>query len=200
MTKNPPLILASQSPRRAQLLEMLGLSFEVVPADLDETYRPGEVAAAHAQRLAREKAVAVAKERAGALVIGADTVVVVDGIVLGKPKHGEEAVAMLMQLQGREHIVATGIAVASDDQVRDGIETVRVQFRAFDASTAHRYVETGEPLDKAGAYGIQGYGSTLVHRIEGDFFAVMGMPIVRLITLLETLGWRYDFTGLQRVP
>ena len=194
------LILASASPRRAQLLVMLGLRFDVEPADIDETYRPGENAAAHAERLAREKAAAVARRQPGALVIGADTVVVIDEEVLGKPRDADHAVEMLLRLQGREHLVATGIAVAEGQDVRGAVETVRVRFRSFDAAAARLYARTGEPLDKAGAYGIQGYGATLVERIDGDYFAVVGLPIARLIVLLESLGWRYDFGGLTRAP
>lgn len=197
---NPRLVLASQSPRRAQLLGMLGLEFEVAPADVDETLLRDEAPAAHAERLARAKALALATQRTDALVIGSDTVVVVDGAVLGKPRDMADAVQMLMRLQDRTHVVLTGIAVAYDGaHAISSVESVNVTFRAFDERMAAAYVETGEPLDKAGAYGIQGFGSTLVERIEGDYFAVMGLPIVRLVRLLEQLGWRYDFRGLQRI-
>lgn len=197
---SPPIVLASQSPRRAQLLGMLGLIFDVAPADIDESLLPGEEPRAHAERLAREKALAVAAHRPDALVVGSDTVVVVDGDVLGKPRDFEHAVAMLLRLQGRMHTVETGIALAYDgDQVISSLESVPVTMRAFDAHTAEAYVHTGEPMDKAGAYGIQGYGATLVERIEGDFFAVMGLPIVRLVRLFEQLGWRYVFDGLEKV-
>ncbi|MGH7444817.1 MAG: Maf family protein, partial [Longimicrobiales bacterium] len=178
----PRLVLASQSPRRAQLLGMLGLEFEVAPADVDETLLPDEAPAAHAERLARAKALTVAAQRTKALVIGSDTVVVIDGDVLGKPRDMADAVQMLMRLQDRTHVVQTGIAVAYDGvHAISSVESVSVAFRAFDERTAAAYVETGEPLDKAGAYGIQGFGSTLVERIEGDYFAVMGLPIVRLV-------------------
>lgn len=197
---SPPLVLASQSPRRAQLLGMLGLIFDVAPADIDESLLAGEQPRAHAERLAREKALAVATHRSDALVVGSDTVVVVDGDVLGKPRDAAHAVEMLLRLQGRTHTVETGIAVAyGGDQVISSLESVPVTMRAFDAHTAESYVHTGEPMDKAGAYGIQGYGATLVERIEGDFFAVMGLPIVRLVTLFEQLGWRYVFDGLEKV-
>lgn len=197
---NPPLVLASQSPRRAQLLRALQLTFDVAPADIDETYVPGESPSAHAERLAREKALTVARQRPDALVVGSDTVVVVDGIVLGKPGDARDAVAMLMQLQGRAHGVETGIAIAYEgERVVSAVERVHVVFRSFDEQTASDYVATGEPMDKAGAYGIQGFGSTLVERIEGDFFAVMGLPVVRMLGLLDQLGWRYAFGGLRRV-
>ena len=196
----PPLVLASQSPRRAQLLAMLGLTFDVLPADVDETQRLGEDPTAYAERLAREKALKVAARRPDALVVGSDTVVVVDGRVLGKPRDQADAVHMLMQLQDRAHTVSTGIAVGYDgSHAIASVESVDVAFRAFDERTARAYVMTGEPMDKAGAYGIQGYGATLVERIDGDFFAVMGLPIVRLVRLLEQLGWRYGFDGFHRI-
>ena len=195
----PPLVLASQSPRREQLLRMLGLQFEISPADVDETYRRGENAKAHAERLAREKALKVSAARPDALVIGSDTVVVLDRQVLGKPRDENEAIDMLMRLQGRTHRVETGIAIATPDQlVLSGIETVRVHFRPFDRTMAEEYVATSEPMDKAGAYGIQGFGAAIVERIEGDFFAVMGLPIGRMLALLRAAGWRYNFHRLER--
>jgi nucleoside triphosphate pyrophosphatase len=196
---HPLLILASQSPRREQLLKMLGLQFEITPADVDETYRKGESAKDHAERLAREKAMKVSARRPGALVIGSDTVVVLDRRVLGKPRDAAEAVDMLMRLQGRTHRVETGIAVATPDQLLlSGVETVRVHFRTFDRVMAEEYVATQEPMDKAGAYGIQGFGAAIVERIEGDFFAVMGLPIARMLALLRAAGWRYNFQRLER--
>jgi septum formation protein len=172
---------------------MLGLRFDVAPADVDETYLTGEDPVEHAERLAREKAAAVAGARDDALVIGCDTVVAVDGFVVGKPRDADDAVHMLMRLQGREHLVATAVAVASGAALRSAVEVVTVRFRAFGEDVARAYAATGEPLDKAGAYGIQGYGATLVVRIEGDFYAVMGLPIVTLLTLLADLGWSYRF-------
>ena len=193
----PRLILASQSPRRAQLLDMLGLSFDVLPADVDETYLPGEEPGAHAERLAREKALKLAALHADAVVIGSDTVVVLDGDVLGKPRDEDEAVRTLMRLQGRSHVVATGVAVVAGGHTSSGVERVDVEFVPFDEAHARAYVATGEPMDKAGAYGIQGFGATIVKRIEGDFFAVMGFPIVRFTSLLRERGWHYDFRGLR---
>jgi septum formation protein len=194
----PRIVLASQSPRRAQLLRMLGLTFDTIPADVDETYYSGEEPGSHARRLAREKAQAVAAGHPDAVVIGSDTVVVVDGDVLGKPGDAADAVRMLMRLQGRTHVVATGIAVMCAGAPRDDVERVVVRFRAFDAAFAAEYVGTGEPMDKAGAYGIQGYGAALVEAIEGDYFAVMGLPIARLILLLQQAGLRYNFRELTR--
>ncbi|MEN8376106.1 MAG: nucleoside triphosphate pyrophosphatase [Gemmatimonadota bacterium] len=188
------LVLASGSPRRASLLSMLGVEFEVLAAELDERRLPDESPAAYAERTAREKASAVALRRPGSVVLAADTIVVLDGQVLGKPVDERGAVDMLLRLQGRDHVVRTAVAVADPaGRVRSGVESTRVVFRAFDEATALAYAATGEPLDKAGAYGIQGYGATLVEAIDGDFFAVMGLPIVRTIRLLEEAGWRYHF-------
>lgn len=194
----PPLVLASRSPRRVQLLEMLGLDFEVLPAEVDETRHPAGAPAQVAEHLAREKARAVAALRPDALVIGCDTLVVIDGEVLGKPRDEAHAVQTLLRLEGREHRVETGIAVAAPDgRMESSVEGVRVRFRPFDRRMAEDYVATGEPLDKAGSYGIQGYGATLVDWIEGDFFAVMGLPIARMISLFRALGWRYNFRGFE---
>jgi septum formation protein len=192
------LILASQSPRRAELMRMLNLQFDILPADIDESYLKHEAPPAHAQRLAREKALVVAEQHPDALVVGSDTVVVIDRRVLGKPKSQDDGVAMLMRLQGRVHRVATGIAVAQGDACRAETEIVRVKFRAFDEATAREYIKTGEPMDKAGAYGIQGYGASLVEWVHGDYFAVMGLPVQRMIRMFEQLGWHYNFRGLIR--
>ncbi len=196
MNAEPRLVLASQSPRRSQLLTMLGLTFDVSPADVDETYAAGEEPREHAERLACEKAAKVATERPDAIVVGSDTVVIVDGDVLGKPTGIENGVAMLMRLQGRSHEVATGIAVSAGGILHSGVERVAVTFLPFDENTARAYIATGEPMDKAGAYGIQGYGATIVERIDGDFFAVMGFPIVHFVKLLGRHGWQYDFGRL----
>ena len=194
----PRIILASQSPRRAELMRMIGLQFEILPADIDETYLKHEAAPAHAQRLAREKAIVIAEQYPDALVVGSDTVVVIDRTVLGKPKDDDEAVAMLMRLQGRTHRVATGIAVAHGDACIAETEIVRVKFRSFDENTAREYVATREPMDKAGAYGIQGYGASLVEWVHGDYFAVMGLPVQRMIRMFEQMGWHYNFHVLEQ--
>jgi septum formation protein len=196
MTEAPRIILASQSPRRAQLLRMLGLNIETMPADIDEAYAPGEEPGIHAERLAREKAQAIAGRHPEAIVIGSDTVVAVDEEVLGKPVDRGDAVRMLLRLQGRAHEVATGVAVCHAGSVHSAVERVAVRFRSFDEAVAQAYAATDEPLDKAGAYGIQGFGSTLVEGIDGDYFAVMGLPIVRTFALLERAGFRYDYQGL----
>lgn len=192
------LVLASQSPRRAQLLEQLGLVFDIVPAEIDERPEPGEAPLAYVARLAREKALAVARLRPDDVVIGSDTIVLIDDVVLEKPLDEADAVRMLLRLQGREHTVATGVAVARRDRVESALEQVRVRFVPFDEPLARAYAATGEPLDKAGAYGIQGLGAALVDGIEGDYFAVMGLPLVRTLELLRTHGFHYDFRGLAR--
>jgi septum formation protein len=193
----PPIILASQSPRRAELIARLELSFDVLPADIDESYLPHESPPAHAERLAREKAETIGRTHPHALVVGSDTIVVVDGDVLGKPRDRAHAVEMLRRLSGRDHEVCTGVAVAHGGRVESGLERVRVRFRELDPAECEAYVATGEPMDKAGAYGIQGFGSAIVEGIEGDYFAVMGLPVVRMLGLFERFGWRYGFGRLE---
>jgi len=199
-TEQPRLVLASGSPRRAEILRRLSLHFEVDPAHVDERYVESEYPGAYAERLAREKAITVARRHPGATVIGSDTVVVLGKEVLGKPGDERGAVEMLCRLSGRVHQVHTGVAVVFGEDVVSALERVRVHFRELTRTECEEYVATGEPLDKAGAYGIQGYGGALVERIEGDFFAVMGLPIVRTLRLLEEAGWKYSFArGLGRV-
>ena len=189
-----PVVLASASPRRRELLGLLGLTAEIVPTDIDESWRDGEAPAAHAERLARTKAAAV--HRPESAVIGADTIVVVDGDILGKPADAREAAAMLRRLSGREHTVYTAIAVAYRNHTASGVEVTRVWFRELDEETIAAYVATGEPMDKAGAYGIQGYGAVIVERIEGDYFTVMGLGLGRLVGLFASVGLRYRFGDL----
>lgn len=193
----PRVVLASASPRRRELLTLIGIEHSVIPSNFDETMQPGEEPEAHALRLAVEKARAVARAHPDAVVIGADTVVVLDGRVLGKPPSREVARAMLQQLNGRTHTVITAVAVAYRGTVRHGAEQVAVTFRHLAGDEVDAYVATGEGMDKAGAYGIQGFGATIVERIEGDFFAVMGLPLVRLVGLLRDAGLSYRFGGLE---
>jgi septum formation protein len=190
----PRVILASASPRRRELLSLIGIEHEVRPANIDETYLPGEAAREHAERLAREKAGAI--EVPDAITIGSDTIVVVDGRVLGKPRDREHAAEMLHQLSGRSHVVMTGVAAKWRGKLVSGLEEVGVTFRPLRDDEIERYIDTGEPMDKAGAYGIQGFGATLVERVDGDYFAVMGLPLNRLARLLETLGLNYTFGPL----
>jgi septum formation protein len=193
----PPIVLASKSPRRSELLSRLGLEFQVVPADIDESYVDNEMPADHAERLAREKAVTVMHDHPEALVIGSDTIVVLESDVLGKPRDEEDAVRMLRRLEGRRHEVFTAVAVGWRGTVRSALERVAVRFRSMSEAECRAYVATGEPMDKAGAYGIQGFGSALVEGIEGDYFAVMGLPVVRTLALLREHGWHYEFGGLR---
>jgi len=178
------LILASASPRRRELLTQAGLRFDVHAADIDETRRDGEEPAAYVQRLALEKAQAVLELRPDAVVLGADTTVVLDGNVLNKPADMAEAETMLRSLSGREHQVLTGIAVVSRDAQRQHVETTRVFFAPIPKDDLAHYLSTGDSLDKAGAYGIQGYAARWIPRIEGDFFNVVGLPLAATIRLL----------------
>ena len=187
------VVLASASPRRRQLLDLIGIAHEVRPANIDETIRPRETPWRHAERLAREKASAVAKRDPDLITIAADTIVVVNRKVLGKPRDAGDAARMLALLSGREHVVTTAVAVSRGKKLRSAVEEVQVRFRRLRDDEIEAYIATGEPMDKAGAYGIQGYGATIVERIEGDYFAVMGLPIVRLIGLLRDVGVRYRF-------
>jgi septum formation protein len=189
-----PLVLASGSPRRQQLLDMLGIPYRVVVPDVDETYRVSEAPEAYVVRLARAKVGVVAAREPAALVLGADTSVVVRGEVLGKPASREEAALMLGKLAGRTHHVMTGVALASGDRVEDALDVTDVTFRPFDGTTIADYVTTGEPMDKAGAYGVQGRGAALVEGIRGDFFSVMGLPLRLVLALLERFGQPYRFT------
>lgn len=176
---------------------MIGVAHEVLPADIDEAYLPGEAPLAHAERLARTKADTIARVAPDAVVIGADTIVVIDDQVLGKPRDEAHAAAMLRQLSGRVHEVFTAVAVARGRRIDSGVEVVSVTFRELRDEEISAYIATREPMDKAGAYGIQGYGATIVQRIEGDFFAVMGLSLVRLVSLLGQHGVTYDFRGLR---
>lgn len=189
------LVLASASPRRAALLDLLGLAHVVRVPDVDERLRSGELPAVAARRLAEEKAAAV-KAGPGELVLAADTVVAIGDEALGKPADVREAEAMIARLAGREHEVFTGLALRRDDLLVSGVERTRVRFRSLAPPEPAEYVATGEALDKAGAYGIQGRGAALVERIEGDYFNVVGLPVRLLLSLFDRQGLRYDFAGL----
>ena len=192
----PRVILASQSPRRRELLTLVVIAHEVRPADIDESYLTGEQPRAHAERLACEKAAIVARDDPEALVIGSDTIVVVDGDVLGKPRDTTQAAEMLSRLSGRTHIVMTAVAVQLRGVIRSAVEEVEVTFHQLSAEQISEYIATREPMDKAGAYGIQGFGATIVARVDGDYFAVMGLPLQRLVHLMASLGVRYRFGKL----
>jgi septum formation protein len=180
------VVLASQSPRRAEILRAVGWPFEAEAGDVDETLRAGEQAARYVERLARAKAEAVAARRLFGLVLGADTVVVVDGEGLGKPRDGAEAHRMLRRLRGRWHEVLTGVALlrAETKQCINAHERTRVRFAPMTDAEIEWYVATGEPADKAGAYAVQGQGALFIEAIEGDYWNVVGLP-VRLVYKLS---------------
>jgi septum formation protein len=192
------VVLASSSPRRHQLLQLIGVAHEVQPADVDETYTPGELPDYYAERLARAKAELVSALNRESVVIGADTIVVADGKVLGKPRDFADATRMLKILSGRAHVVMTAVAVAHEATMVSTVEKVSVTFRDLTDQEITSYIATGEPMDKAGAYGIQGYGATIVRRIDGDYFAVMGLSLIRLVELFAQLGIRYTFATKQQ--
>jgi len=194
----PGLVLASGSPRRAAVLGALGLAFRIDPPDVPERKADDESPAGFAERLAREKARAVAERHPDALVLAGDTIVVLDDEVLGKPADVDGAAAMLVRLAGRDHVVVTGLALAAPGGgVESGVDTTRVRMRWFDDAAARAYVASGEPMDKAGAYGIQGRGGALVRGVEGDYFTVMGFPVSLFIDLLGRSGYRYAFGTLE---
>ena len=183
------IILASQSPRRRELLERMGISeFEIIPARGEENIVPGLTPEALVEALSRQKCLEVAAVHREALVIAADTVVAVEGRVLGKPRSKAEAEEMLSLLSGREHRVCTGLSLSQGGRLRTGHETTAVRFRPLTREEIRRYVSTGEPMDKAGAYGIQGYGCLLVEGIVGDYYNVMGLPVCRLGRMLAEFG------------
>lgn len=186
---NDAIILASGSPRRRRFLEELGLDFTVLVADVDEAVRAGESPLAFVSRLALEKAAAIAVACPGAWVIGADTVVVSGDEIIGKPAGPEDALAMLTRLAGRTHEVWTGFAILRDGStaVSRAVRT-EVTFVAAVAEVLAAYVASGEPLDKAGAYGIQGRGGLLVERIDGSYSNVVGLPMAELVEELLNLG------------
>jgi septum formation protein len=187
------LILASQSPRRAELLRNAGISFEVRPADVDESPREGEEPFEYARRLAREKALAVLVSAPnGAVVLGADTTVVVDGESLGKPLDAEDARRMLKLLSGRTHQVTTAVCLAHRDRNGAAVaeveaEVTEVEFSAMSDAEIAAYVASGEPMDKAGAYAIQGGASRWIPRIQGCYFNVVGLPVARVCAMLARI-------------
>jgi len=200
--RHPHFILASASPRRTSLLTLVGIEHEVIPAEVDEN---GDVSAEpglHVKLLAERKALWVASRRPEALVLGADTVVYQQNQILGKPSSFNQACRMVERLAGNEHQVFTGIALAGPhgQEVESSFEVTRVRFRPLDKKHIKLYVSTGEPFDKAGAYGIQGFGATLVERIQGCYFNVMGLPLARLLRMLARRGYDYPFGALVHSP
>lgn len=184
-----PLVLASASPRRLDLLRLAGLDPVVMPADVDETPVQGEDPAALVVRLARDKSCAI-RPPAGAWVLGADTTVVVDGQALGKPADVQDAVRMLERLRGRTHRVSTAVAVRQPDGgLVETVVTTEITMASLSDAAIAAYVETGEPLDKAGAYGIQGRAAAFVSRVDGSWTNVVGLPLVETLDLLRDAGF-----------
>lgn len=186
------LILASSSPRRADLLRAAGFSFDVVAPSVDERLEPGETPAAYVQRLARAKVFAASSGNSGGRVcffIGADTTVVLEGQMLGKPRTSQEAREMLEALSGRVHEVLTGVAVGDGSRWCHEVAVTRVRFLPLAADEIAWYVATGEPFDKAGGYGIQGLAARFVDSIEGSYSNVVGLPVATVYRLLRNLGW-----------
>ena len=182
------LVLASASPRRQELLRNAVIAFEVHPAHIAEDPLPGEPAKACAERLARQKALAVARQRPQDFVLGADTVVVVDGQLLGKPSDAADAARMLRMLSGREHQVITGVCLVVSGQSSSASETTHVTVSEITDKEIADYVASGEPMDKAGAYAIQGIASRWIPRIEGDYSNVVGLPMALVCQMLRRVG------------
>lgn len=178
------LVLASRSPRRAELLKTLGYNFDTAAADIDEQPLADEVGADFAVRMAREKAAAVAAGRPDALVLAADTDIELDGVILGKPRDEAHCIAMLTAMSDRDHWVHTALCARCDGDVRSALVSTRVSFGAVTAAAARRYWHSGEPRDKAGAYAIQGFAARWVRRIEGSYSGVIGLPLYETAALL----------------
>lgn len=182
------IILASASPRRRELLGMFDVPFRVIPAVGEEKSVPGLSPGETVEALAKAKAAEVAAQHSGALVIGSDTVVERDGELLGKPKSEEEAFRMLQSLSGRNHRVWSGVCVMDAERCLTAHEMTAVHFRPLSDEEIYAYIRSGEPMDKAGAYGCQGRAALFIDRLEGDFFNVMGLPLCRLGQMLKELG------------
>jgi septum formation protein len=179
------LLLASSSPRRAELLAAAGIPFEVVPVDVDESVVRLEPPGEHVRRLASEKAAAAFAAHPGRVVLAADTIVLVGGEMMGKPRDNADAVRMLRLLSGREHEVLTGVAIFSTRNAIVEVARTRVWFNPLSEAEINEYVASGEPLDKAGAYGIQGLGSRFIDRIQGSYTNVVGLPVALVYRLLK---------------
>jgi septum formation protein len=187
------LILASSSPRRKELLHNLHLSFEVSSKNVDESFDPNLQPSEVVMELAQRKAKAVFKDHPDAFVIGSDTIVVYQGQILHKPTDEEDAVRKLRMLSGKKHEVYTGVSILSPHATARFYEKTEVLFWELTDEEIMSYVQSGEPLDKAGAYGIQGYGSMLVKKIDGDYYAVVGLPVSRTVRELKKLGYKMPY-------
>lgn len=186
MIQLPKIILASGSPRRAEILTAVGWQFEKLVADIDESERVGEAPATYVERLAREKAEVIAPQRPGHIVLGADTTAVADGQILGKPDNLEHARQMLSQLAGRWHTVLTGVALISTDGVAlSDVQETRVKFSPMSPAEINFLAELGDPLDKAGAYAVQAQAALFIEAIDGDYWNVVGLPISLVYRLMQ---------------
>ena len=181
------LILASQSPRRRELLGLFRIPFVIRAADIDEAMDPNQSAFDEVARVSRLKAMAVSRE-AGDVVIAADTIVVCQGKVLGKPRDAEDAVSMLKLLSGRDHQVMTGMTVLRDDRILSHTEVTDIHFRKLSDAEIRAYVASGEPMDKAGSYGIQGGAALFCEKMSGDYYNVVGLPVCKLGMMLQTIA------------
>ncbi|MGI9274489.1 MAG: Maf family protein [Endozoicomonas sp.] len=187
------IYLASQSPRRQELLRQIGVPFQLLPCDIDETPEPGEPAADYVERMALEKARAgwqrmQKQSLAQAPVLAADTTVVLERKILGKPRNPEDACDMLLSLSGKSHEVMTAVAIIQGEQISSKLSVTQVRMGHIDQAWVAAYVATGEPADKAGAYGIQGYGAVLVQAIAGSYSGVVGLPLKETADLLHEFG------------
>ncbi|MDX6406137.1 MAG: nucleoside triphosphate pyrophosphatase [Blastocatellia bacterium] len=181
----PKIILASASPRRAEILRTVNWPFETLPTDIDETREPGEVALAYVQRLARAKAEAAARRCPDGIIVGADTVVLINQQILGKPRDQSDARDMLRQLSGEWHQVLTGVALVGPSESKVACQTTEVKFAVMSRDEIDWYVSSGEPQDKAGAYAIQGLGARFIEEIQGDYFNVVGLPVRLLYEMVQ---------------
>ena len=181
-------ILASASPRRKEILENAGFSFEIIVSDADENITEELTPEKTVEELAKRKAMAVLKDNEDAVVFGCDTVVAIDGKILGKPRDDEDAFNMLFMLSGKTHTVSTGVCICSKDKTEVFSNTTTVEFYKLSEETIRSYIASGECSDKAGAYGIQGFGNVLVKEIKGDYFSVMGLPVSQSARVLSEFG------------
>ncbi|MEC7378086.1 MAG: Maf family protein [Pseudomonadota bacterium] len=196
----PSIILASASPRRAGLLEQIGLTFSIQPAEVDETPGPDESPEHYVQRLARDKALAVSASAPDSLVLGSDTTVVLDGRILGKPVDADEARATLARLSGATHQVMTAVALARNGGSQCRLVITEVRFRELSGAEIDAYIATGEPMDKAGSYGIQERGGIFVNELRGSYSSVVGLPLQETAALLEDAGypvWKHWPSSLE---
>jgi septum formation protein len=196
---SPMLVLASASPRRRELLRGAGIPFEVQAANIAEDALPGESAKDCAERLAREKALVVAAQRPNDVVLGADTIVVVDNQILGKPSDAADAARMLRMLSARVHQVITGVCLVFGGEARVASETTTVTMSEITDQEIAGYIASGEPMDKAGAYAIQGIASRWIPRIEGDYSNVVGLPVALVFGMLRQVSSQFSVLGAQKI-